>query len=549
VRVPGATLTDLPDAPIPMDLPARDPAGNGLSPTPSGDGQSAGGADPAPANGRQSYGAAEPAPRAAQPLFPPDPGPGVAAFDSPARPGDDLAYRPPGDGAHRPPGDGPAVPQPRLPTGSPAALRVSPVVRPDEASPARAVSASAAVPTSSRVTPPADPEPLTNLPATGNARVYGRPTRAEATPPAEPIDVHLPAHAIPTEPTAVEWGAAATGPQTPSANTYGRPPARPEGPSTTFGAPSARPDGPPPSFGPPPARPEVPPATAFEPGPRLFSPSAQPSGSARPAAVDPPDTPPVNSAARPFGPSAEPRPFDPADQPAVSSGARPFSPAAAPYGERTDDIAHRLFPATSPVSDRDGPVVPAPALPSYLPPGPPVERDPRDQRRFGAPADGDHAAGRAAQIDPPVGGSMTPSVPGFPAGSGGWADRPADADRTGQLDAVTTDPQPATQPEPTPQIRSGWVLLAVLAGAVLLVALPLFLVWLAADETFDVRPGDCVKRDGAAAVEVDCTDADAFTVVSTVDSQERCTDLTQPFIKVPIDDGRFQVLCLKRARP
>jgi hypothetical protein len=115
--------------------------------------------------------------------------------------------------------------------------------------------------------------------------------------------------------------------------------------------------------------------------------------------------------------------------------------------------------------------------------------------------------------------------------------------------ATSTYGQPAGEPEqPTPQIRNGRVLLAVLCAAVLLLVVPLGIVWLAtrsSDPSFEV--GSCVSRSGSEAVSADCTDSGAFTVVSKVDNQDKCTDPPgQPYVVVA-DGGKDSVLCLRPA--
>lgn len=559
VRVPGATLIDLPDAPLPMDPHSRDGRGRSAEPpqlrsVDGSAGRARSGEYPAASRATSAeYPAASGEYPARRPGGFAGPGGKEPAAPAPAEPAYPAAqeagsgYRSAAEPAET------AVPQPRLPTGSPAALRVDPRSPEESGPPARAVSASAVVPTSSRVAPPAEPEPLPARPSATQPRIYGRPVRDGSAPgggvllpePATPATPHPPAYASTPEPNSQPTSVA--------------PPARPFEPD-------------------PPARP-------FEPDPP-----------ARPFPLDPPagrfgldpqgrpfdaSTPPLKPPARPFDPSTPPpdpqaRPFDASARTPVGPGARPFSPSAPPYrpdpraadptappyGERTQDIAHRMSAGADHDRPTDGapvadPVVPAPALSSFLPPGLPVERDLRNGRTFGPPGRRDSAIdgapGNGAVPGEPT-AYGTPTVPppaAFPGEPAGRRDLPGE-DRTGRLDAFKPEAEPAPQPEPTPHVRSGWVLLAVLAGAVLLVALPLFLVWLAADgsdDTFDVQPGACVKQIGTSAARADCTDPDAFTVVSKVDSQERCTDLTQPFIRVPVGDSRFEVLCLKKARP
>jgi hypothetical protein len=92
------------------------------------------------------------------------------------------------------------------------------------------------------------------------------------------------------------------------------------------------------------------------------------------------------------------------------------------------------------------------------------------------------------------------------------------------------------------------VLLAVLCAAVLLLVVPLGIVWLAtrsSGPSFDV--GSCVRRSGSEAVAAQCTDSGAFTVVSKVDNQSKCTDPPgQPYVVVA-EGGKDKVLCLRPA--
>jgi hypothetical protein len=60
-----------------------------------------------------------------------------------------------------------------------------------------------------------------------------------------------------------------------------------------------------------------------------------------------------------------------------------------------------------------------------------------------------------------------------------------------------------------------------------------------------VSTGECVKREGDAAVKSDCSDASSFEVVSIVDDKANCADPGQPYVINPTSDGKNQVLCLK----
>ena len=64
-------------------------------------------------------------------------------------------------------------------------------------------------------------------------------------------------------------------------------------------------------------------------------------------------------------------------------------------------------------------------------------------------------------------------------------------------------------------------------------------------KAISVSTGDCVKRDGNAAVKADCGDASAYTVVSIVDDHTKCEDPKQPYVQNPTSDGKTQILCLK----
>ncbi|MBM0203812.1 hypothetical protein JNW90_12325 [Micromonospora sp. STR1s_5] len=106
---------------------------------------------------------------------------------------------------------------------------------------------------------------------------------------------------------------------------------------------------------------------------------------------------------------------------------------------------------------------------------------------------------------------------------------------------------------PTPKVRNGRVLAAVLIAAMLILAVPLGLLLLlgkvGGNDTpaFDPAVGTCVKQSGqGGASAADCGEAGAFTIVSKVDAKEKCTDTTQPHVVLP-GEGTNRVLCLKPA--
>ena len=100
-------------------------------------------------------------------------------------------------------------------------------------------------------------------------------------------------------------------------------------------------------------------------------------------------------------------------------------------------------------------------------------------------------------------------------------------------------------------MRNGRVLALVLIAAVLILAVPLGLLTLlgkiGGDDKpagFDPAVGSCVKQSGTSAVSADCGEQGAFTVVSKVDSKDKCADPAQPQVVLP-GDGANRVLCLK----
>ncbi|MGK5737587.1 LppU/SCO3897 family protein [Micromonospora sp. URMC 103] len=120
-----------------------------------------------------------------------------------------------------------------------------------------------------------------------------------------------------------------------------------------------------------------------------------------------------------------------------------------------------------------------------------------------------------------------------------------------RFDAFKPDEEPKTE-APAPKVRNGRVLAAVLTAAVLILAVPLGLLFLlgkvggSQEPDFNPAVGTCVKKSGEGAAPADCGEADAFTVVSKVDSKDKCGDPAQPQVVLP-GDGPNRVLCLKPA--
>jgi hypothetical protein len=137
--------------------------------------------------------------------------------------------------------------------------------------------------------------------------------------------------------------------------------------------------------------------------------------------------------------------------------------------------------------------------------------------------------------------------PGFGGREGGvpGAWQPAEH---GRFDSFRPEEKAAEpEPEPTPQVRNGRVLLAVLAAAALLLIVPFAIVWAltrsSGESSFEV--GSCVKESGSAAVSADCSEVGAYEVVSKVADAAECPDRNQPNAILPDNKGKDRVLCLK----
>ncbi|MEU3452687.1 hypothetical protein ABZ671_03650 [Micromonospora sp. NPDC006766] len=368
-----------------------------------------------------------------------------------------------------------------------------------ESSAAGAVSASASVPMASRLTPPADQSPQEAGVPAPQPRVYGRPARPESeNSPGQDASNGLPER----------------GPR------FDEP-----GPQPRFDEPD--------HSAPPNAFAEAPPAPFSPVGPPPFPPGV-------PSFVDPASSNrPVNGVhphsderpGAPFGgPGAYPDPFG-------GPGAHP-DPSGGPGGP------------PNPFGTPGGPPNPfgtpgGPPDPFSTPGGPP--------NPFGGPA-----GGRASVAVPGPGamgepghGNVPPAFP--PPTAPAWSQGPASEQEQGRFDAFKPEAEPQTE-APTPKVRNGRVLAAVLVAAVLILAIPLGLLTLlgkigGGDDKpagFDPAVGSCVKQSGTSAVAADCGDPDAFTVVSRVDSKEKCADPTQPTVELNgVAGGRL--LCLKPA--
>jgi hypothetical protein len=388
---------------------------------------------------------------------------------------------------------------------------------------ARPVSASASVPVASRIAPPAEQGALPVGTPGPQPRVYGRPIRTE------PVDGEpAAAHVFPAPPAPAERDPDPS----PHRGTAGAHAAPPVSNGTVFGSSSS--------------------AGGASTGSTFPAPPPPSTGGTFPAPPPPstagtfPAPPPPSTGTAFSGTAVEPTDvFRPAGMP--------------PYADRTDDMAGRIPHSLMRAPHHDVPPVPAPALPAFPPPARPAEPGiPSGPGAHGfGPPDGPPDSSLPGPEHPPtaampVSGARPGESNARSAQTGAWPSVAGDpaADDQSRFDAFKAEPEPAREAKPAPQVRNGWVLLAVLTAAVLLVALPLGIVWLAtrpSESAFNVEPGNCVKQEGKRAVKAGCGDPDAFTVVSKVDSKDKCADPTQPHIVVAAGGGREQVLCLKPA--
>ncbi|RQX05273.1 hypothetical protein DKL51_02570, partial [Micromonospora globispora] len=315
---------------------------------------------------------------------------------------------------------------------------------------------------------------------------------------------------------------------------------------------------------------------------RQGAPAPQPRVYGRPARPEPDDAPEQEG---PHGqPEQGPRLHDGIPQPRFDDHDRPSNASA----------SAPPVPSASPSS---------PAGPPPFPPGVPSFADPAANSRpvngvhphsgerpadpFGGP--GGHGGpgdpygppggqgGPGGQGDPfggPAGGRATVTAPGHGPGAmneqaqGGfppafppppqqappaWQQQGMGGEpEQGRFDAFKPDAEPKTE-TPTPKVRNGRVLAAVLIAAVLILAVPLGLLTLLGKVGGDDKPapfnpavGSCIKQSGTTAAAANCAEPGAFTVVSRVETKDKCADPTQPTVELKGVEGN-RVLCLKPA--
>jgi len=307
--------------------------------------------------------------------------------------------------------------------------------------------------------------------------------------------------------------------------------------------------------------PPLPPTALPAPQPRVYGRAVvDPAGAEPPAEARPPfqgsgpggygdpavpRQPQADRPGRPGEPSTGAGAFDFA-QP---SGPSLFTPASAAgtASVRQPDVAPASPPGVAPAPPPPAVPPPAPALPSW----PVSYSGSASMPPAGVSPAGPPPGGAGMGFRPPLG-----DLPPFDAFGVNSPGSPGQAPGTtyGEPASTTSAPPaaaaapPAGEEQPTPQVRNGRVLLAVLCAAVLLLVVPLGIVWLAtrsSDVSFEV--GSCVRQSGSGAVAADCDDANAYVVVSKVDNQEKCTNPpNQPYVVID-DGGKDNVLCLRPA--
>ncbi|MFD2764002.1 LppU/SCO3897 family protein [Micromonospora eburnea] len=528
------------------------------------------GPDEPPSNGW------EPARAEESPIYQPAPGPGISpanAVPLPQQeqrvPGAALAASPPTDYAppaqfepaaqgYEPEQAGWGTPEPaREEPQSPAGPVVpGPRTAPDSGA-AGAVSASASVPMSSRVTPPTD-QPLhpAGVPAP-QPRVYGRPTRPE---PEEPPGQDAPNGFSESGPRFDEPGPQARFDE----------PDHPAGPNAYAEAPAvpSSPAGPPP----------------FPPGVPNF---VDPAGNNRPVNGVHPQN---DARPDPFGgPAGQPNPFGgPGGQPDPFGGPGgqpdPFGgpggqpdPFGGPGGQPDPfgGPGGQPDPFGGPGGQPDPFGGPGNQPNPFGGPGgqPNPFGGPGNQPNpFGGPGGQPNPfGGPGGQADPfgaAGGGRASVGVPGpgamGEAGQGGfpppaqpappeWSQGQANGPDQGRFDAFKPEAEPQAE-APTPKVRNGRVLIAVLVAAVLILAIPLGLLTLlgkiGGDDNepapFNPAVGSCVKQSGNSAAKADCAEPGAFKVVSKAEGKDKCADPAQPSVELQGVEGN-RWLCLKPA--
>ncbi|GIJ79891.1 hypothetical protein SAMN05443287_107263 [Micromonospora phaseoli] len=314
--------------------------------------------------------------------------------------------------------------------------------------------------------------------------------------------------------------------------------------------------------------------------------------------------PPADHSLRPTGSSTpQPRVYgrparaEQAEEPAQEQDEQPLVPRFDQGPERFDQGPERFDQGPEsrftdpqpPAGGRDafaGPAAPAsPAAPPAFPPGIPsfVDAPPSNRPLNGVrphaeperPADpfggppGDRFGGSGndpfggppgrpggtygAPVRPETGSEHNSAFPPPPQSAPPWSPGPSTTEsEQGRFDAFKPVAEPAPE-APAPKVRNGRVLAAVLVAAVLILAIPLGLLLLlgmigGSEETgaFDPPVGSCVKRSGESAVAAECTEAEAFTVVSKVESKDKCPDPVMPHVDLRGSTAN-PVLCLKQA--
>jgi hypothetical protein len=155
--------------------------------------------------------------------------------------------------------------------------------------------------------------------------------------------------------------------------------------------------------------------------------------------------------------------------------------------------------------------------------------------------------GGPTSAPPPSGPPRYSDLVGGPSGPGGPGGQGASG-LAESGDLATEQVAPPAAPAPKVPQRRGLVIALIVAGVVALLAVAGTGFWLALDSAGNTFAVDsCVKQDGGAAVEANCSDQGAFRVVSKVDNQESCPDPNQPFVVLQRKGADDEILCLRPA--
>jgi hypothetical protein len=151
---------------------------------------------------------------------------------------------------------------------------------------------------------------------------------------------------------------------------------------------------------------------------------------------------------------------------------------------------------------------------------------------------------------PPAPYGQPPAGGGFDAprrDGGGYGGPPTQGFGGGyepEYDRQAPPPPMPTQRRPRRGLIIGLIVVVVLAVA----GIGAFIGISALSNGTKFEKGQCVQRQGDSAVVVDCSTPGAYRVVAVVNSQNDCTDASQPWLEIPNATGG-SYRCLEPANP